>query len=244
MAGMRMLLSGGNAFDAAVATGFAAAVIEPTASYSLATEGGMLYYAASGTMQALSGQGVVPQAATVAAFRPWPHENSHWPRRLGVSFFLPCLGLPMAISSSWRPMARRPWVRCWHQPSIMRSTAFPCTSTLSAYSASHKPWSKPSTLSWRGGAEVFYPGGQVPAVGSLFVQPQLGQTLRLLVGAERAAPGPRRAGSQAARRMFYEGEIAHRIGAFSERVEAAAAGGFAALPGGVRSAHPYHVCWL
>src|ERR1041385_3869361 len=62
MAGMRMLLSRGNAFDAAVAMGFAAAVLEPTASYSLATEGvGMFYHAASGTMQALSGQGVAPQ---------------------------------------------------------------------------------------------------------------------------------------------------------------------------------------
>ena len=67
-------------------------------------------------------------------------------------------------------------------------------------------------------AEVFYPAGQVPAVGSLFVQPQLGQTLRLLVEAERAAPGSRRPALQAARRMFYEGEIAHRIATFSERV--------------------------
>ena len=89
MAGMRMLLSGGNAFDAAVAMGFAAAVIEPTASYSLATEGvGMLYHAASGTMQALSGQGVAPQAATVAGVPgPWSHENSHRSRRPGASFF-------------------------------------------------------------------------------------------------------------------------------------------------------------
>ena len=61
MAGMRMLLNGGNAFDAVVAAGFAAAVVEPIASYSLAAEGVfMLYHAASGDLLSLSGQGVAP----------------------------------------------------------------------------------------------------------------------------------------------------------------------------------------
>ena len=114
-------------------------------------------------------------------------------------------------------MAPRPWVRCWHRPSIMRSMAFPCTSTCTAYSASRKPWSSFNAIP-REGPRCSIPAGQVPAVGSLFVQPQLGQTLRLLVEAERAAPGLRRAGLQAARRMFYKGEIAHRIATFSKHV--------------------------
>ena len=55
-------------------------------------------------------------------------------------------------------------------------------------------------------------------MGSLFVQPQLGQTLRLLVEAEGKTPGSRRDGLRAARTVFYEGEIARRVVAFSERV--------------------------
>ena len=70
MAGMRMLLDGGNAFDAVVAAGFAATVLEPTASYSLATEGTfMLYHAATGELRVLSGQGVAPGRATVDFFK-------------------------------------------------------------------------------------------------------------------------------------------------------------------------------
>ncbi len=70
MAGMRMLLSGGNAFDSVVAAGFAAAVVEPIASYSLASEGVfMTYHAASGELLSLSGQGGAPAEATVDFYR-------------------------------------------------------------------------------------------------------------------------------------------------------------------------------
>ena len=65
-----MLLSGGNAFDAVVAAGFAAAVTEPIASYSLAAEGVfMLYHAESGDLLSLSGQGTAPRLATVDWYR-------------------------------------------------------------------------------------------------------------------------------------------------------------------------------
>ncbi|MCH7745755.1 MAG: gamma-glutamyltransferase, partial [Chloroflexi bacterium] len=70
MAGMRMLLSGGNAFDALVAAGFAAAVVEPIASYSLAAEGVfMLYHAESGDLLSLSGQGTAPGKATIEFYK-------------------------------------------------------------------------------------------------------------------------------------------------------------------------------
>src|SRR5207237_7781130 len=70
MAGMRMLLSGGNAFDAAVAAGFAAAVIEPTASYTLCGECvALIHDARTRETMALSGQGTAAALATVSLFR-------------------------------------------------------------------------------------------------------------------------------------------------------------------------------
>src|SRR5262245_12530920 len=70
MAGMRMLLAGGNAFDAAVAAGFAAAVIEPTASYTLMGECvALVHDARGGRIHSLSGQGTGPALGTIAFFR-------------------------------------------------------------------------------------------------------------------------------------------------------------------------------
>ena len=76
MAGMRMLMAGGNAFDALVAAGFAAAVVEPIASYSLAAEGVfMLYDASSGDLLSLSGQGTAPGNATADFYLSRGHQR-------------------------------------------------------------------------------------------------------------------------------------------------------------------------
>ena len=67
-----------------------------------------------------------------------------------------------------------------------------------------------------GGTAVFYPGGRVPEVGDLFVQPALARTLSRLVEADAGRRGHRTAGIGAARERFYRGDIAAAIGAFSE----------------------------
>ena len=78
MAGMRMLLAGGNAFDAVAAAGFAAAVIEPTASYSLCSECvAMVRDARSGRTVVLSGQGPAPALATIATLAKHDQQRNH-----------------------------------------------------------------------------------------------------------------------------------------------------------------------
>src|SRR4029077_16537386 len=61
---------GGNPFDAALALGFAAAVVEPTSSYTLCGECvAVIHDARSGQTLAVSGQGTAPALATPAFFR-------------------------------------------------------------------------------------------------------------------------------------------------------------------------------
>jgi gamma-glutamyltranspeptidase/glutathione hydrolase len=64
---------------------------------------------------------------------------------------------------------------------------------------------------WEANAAIYLPGGRPPEVGERFVQADLAGTLELMADAERAAPGDRAAGLEAARTAFYEGEIAERI---------------------------------
>jgi gamma-glutamyltranspeptidase/glutathione hydrolase len=218
MAAMRMLLSGGNAFDAAVAAGFAAAVVEPTASYTIAAEGvGMIYHAASGEIRALSGQGVAPQAATVAFFRQCgldkiptgPGAQAH------LSFTVP--GVVDAYLQLLATYGSKTVAEVMEPAIDYAEHGFPM------YEYMYRMLDIPGTrkqfdLYPPGGTAVFYPDGRIPPIGSLFRQPQLGQTLRVLVEAERHAPGARQAGIQAAQRMFYTGDLAHRLVACSQRV--------------------------
>ena len=217
MAGMRVLLGGGNAFDAAVAAGFAAAVVEPTASYSLAAEVvGMFHHAASGEVRAVSGQGVAPRAATVSFFRnrgfdkipTGPGDQAH------MAFTVP--GAVDAFLRLLKAYGTKAVGEVLEPAIDYAEHGFPVYEQMR--DMLENPDARDQLARYPpGGTGVFYPNGSTPPMDGLLKQPQLGRTLRLLAAGGPEGSGTRMAGIEAARAVFYEGEIAERIAAFSER---------------------------
>jgi gamma-glutamyltranspeptidase / glutathione hydrolase len=217
MAGMRMLLGGGNAFDAAVAAGFAAAVVEPTASYTLMGECvALVHDARRGRTLALSGQGTAPALATIGLFAgrgldripTGPGSDAH------LSFTVP--GAVDGYLTLLETLGTKTVAEVLEPAVDYARRGFPM------YEHMHRMLDMPATRAQfaiypPGGDPVFYPGSRVPPVGALFVQPALAGTLERLVAAGTGAPD-RAAGIEAARRRFYAGDIAVAIGAFSERL--------------------------
>src|SRR5690349_17804643 len=217
MAGMRMLLGGGNAFDAAVAAGFAAAVVEPTASYTLMGECvALVHDARRGRTLALSGQGTAPALATIGLFAgrgldripTGPGSDAH------LSFTVP--GAVDGYLTLLETLGTKTVAEVLEPAVDYARRGFPM------YEHMHRMLDMPATRAQfaiypPGGDPVFYPGSRVPPVGALFVQPALAGTLERLVAAGTGAPD-RAAGIEAARRRFYAGDIAAAIGAFSERL--------------------------
>jgi gamma-glutamyltranspeptidase/glutathione hydrolase len=64
---------------------------------------------------------------------------------------------------------------------------------------------------WPTTAQIFLHAGRAPAVGQVLKQPDLANTLKALANAEKSAGNERERGLQAARDLFYRGEIARKI---------------------------------
>ena len=217
MAGMRMLLAGGNAFDALVAAGFAAAVVEPIASYSLAAEGVfMLYDSASGDLLALSGQGTAPGKATADFYRSRGHKRI--PTGPGkdapLSFTLP--GVVDAFISLLDRYGTMELADVIAPAISYAADGIPnyeyMLERLHSRSGQQQFDNFPP-----GGWDVFYQDREVPPAGSLLVQPGLANTLRALSDASIEAQGERSQRMQAARDVFYRGPIAGLIAECSTR---------------------------
>ncbi|HEY7692744.1 MAG TPA: gamma-glutamyltransferase family protein [Gaiellaceae bacterium] len=201
-AGMAVLERGGNAFDAAVATGFTLQVVEP----HLNGPGGDLpvvfWSAERGEPLVLCAQGVAPAAATIDRFRELGHE------------LVPGTGLLAACV----PGAFGGWLRLldefgtWRLEDVL---AFAI-----GYAEQGYPVVPGITMTiertedllrtWEGSAELYLPA---PQPGSLFRNPALAATYRRIVDESRG--GSREQELERARDLFYRGFVADELDRFS-----------------------------
>ena len=208
---MRMMLSGGNAFDALAAGVFAAAVVEPTAAFSLATEGVfMLYDGRSQDLVSLSGQGVAPKQATLDFYLSKGLEAipTGPGNQAPLSFTVP--GVVHATIS----MLER------HGTKSLGEVVAPAIEYADRgipryrYMINHlrsRSISSQFELFPPGGLEILYDRGRQPEEGTLLVQPGLANTLRSLVTAEAACTGGRSERLRAGMQEFYRGRVARLI---------------------------------
>ena len=210
-AGMAALEKGGNAFDAAVATGLVLQVVEP----HLNGPGGEVpvigFDAAGGGVFVLDGQGPAPAAATLDAFGA-----------LGLDL-VPGTGLLPACV----PAAFGTWMLLLERYGRLRlrdvmeyaigyaGNGYPM---LGSASAAVTSVAETFREHWPSSADVYLRDGSAPAPGARFANPDLAAAYgRLLDEAEAAAD--RSAQIEAARRVFYEGFVAAAIAEFLARAE-------------------------
>jgi gamma-glutamyltranspeptidase/glutathione hydrolase len=205
--GMAILERGGNAFDAAVAAGFALQVVEP----HLNGPGGdlpiILYSACTDAVEVICGQGVAPQRATVAAYRD-----------LGLDL-VPGNGLLAAVVpgafDAWLCLLRD------HGTLRLRDVLAPALGfarggypVVPAISATIERVRGLFEAEWPTSAAVYLPGGDVPAPGGLFCNPALADTYERILAEAESAHGGRDAQVEAARRAWYQGFVAEAIDRF------------------------------
>jgi gamma-glutamyltranspeptidase / glutathione hydrolase len=202
VAGQRMLEAGGNAFDAGVAAGIANNVLQPDIAHFGGIAPIILYHAASGRVHTVQGVGPWPRAASIGVFQ----------ERAGGE-------IPHGVLRSVVPAAPSAWLTALGRfgtmtlgevaaPAIaLAEQGFQMHDALASSIRRHRD----GYAAWPSSAAIFLPRGRSPLPGELFIQRDLGTTLRTMVDAERRAAGGREAGIVAAREAFYRGRIGEQM---------------------------------
>jgi gamma-glutamyltranspeptidase/glutathione hydrolase len=205
-AGMRILEKGGNAFDAAVAIGFALQVVEPHLN-GFGGEVPIIFHdAGSGRARVLCGQGVAPAAASIERFAELDLDI------IPGSGFLPAcvpgsFGAWMTLLGDYGTMSVEDVLEsaiCYARDGyVMLPRIAAAIGTVAPLFRSEWPTS----------AELYLRDG-VPAAGSLFTNPDLASTYQRVVRASQDTPGSREQKIEGARKAYYEGFVAEAIDKF------------------------------
>jgi gamma-glutamyltranspeptidase / glutathione hydrolase len=193
--GVEVMKQGGNAVDAAVATGFALAVTFPEAG-NLGGGGYMVIRMANGRVAAIDYREAAPLTATrdmyVGPDGKLTGESVIGPRASGVP------GAVAGMVEAHRKFGVLPLAQVLAPAIRLAADGFVVDSAFfnSLSDAKHR-------IGGFAGKSLFLPNGSPPPIGSRFVQPQLARTIRLI--------------AQGGSGAFYQGSIADSIAAEMKR---------------------------
>jgi gamma-glutamyltranspeptidase / glutathione hydrolase len=202
-AGMSVLERGGNAFDAACATGFVLQVVEPHLNGPGGEVPAVFWAADRGEPLVLCGQGVAPAAATIERFHDLGHELVP-----GTGVLAACV--PGAFGG-WLLLLRD--FGTWRIRDVLEYAigyaehGYPLVERITATIELNRELLE----SWPGSAELYLPA---PPPGELFRNAVLAETYRRVV--EQSKGGSREDEIERARSAFYEGFVAEEIDRFCE----------------------------
>ncbi|MGF1458514.1 MAG: gamma-glutamyltransferase [Leptolyngbyaceae cyanobacterium] len=195
--GLGVLRSGGNAVDAAIATAAAVGVTDP---FSAGIGGGgfmVIYDPDKNAVITLDGREVAPAATTPDLFQD--PENSpgellpFYPNRITSGLAVGVPGTPLNWVTALQRYGTRSLAEVLQPAIILAESGF----TVDATFAAQIEQNQERFAAFTSTRDLYLPGGNVPAVGSLFLNPYLAATYRRL--------------ATAGINDFYRGEIAEAI---------------------------------
>lgn len=208
-AATRILARGGNAIDAGVAAGICINVLLPDLTSFGGVAPTIIYHHASNELKVITGLGRWGREATIDHYLQ--HEGGEIPVGVGRSI------VPGA-ADSWLTALARYGTLSFEE--VVQPAIELCEGGFVVYPSLHRNLAGAAGVlaGWPSSAAIFLPGGAAPEVGDVLYQHDLARTFRRLIAAERAASGRgRAAGVEAARDLFYRGDIAKEIAEFVSR---------------------------
>lgn len=202
-AAFEILEAGGNAIDAGVAAGLAIGVLQTEKVNIGGVAPQIIYTAKDRKVRSIDGLGV-------------------WPAAVTPDYFLKKHGgkIPPGVERCVVPAAPDAWITALANFGTMSfgevasaairfaSEGFPMYPLMADFIGSNTD----NYSRWPSSKKVFLPGGKPPVPGKVFVQADLGRTLKYMADEERRAKRKgRKAGLQAARDAFYKGDIARDV---------------------------------
>ena len=205
-AGMSVLERGGNAFDAAVATGFVLQVVEPHLNGPGGEMPAVFYSAEREEVRVLCGQGVAPAAATIERFHELGHELVP-----GTGVLAACV--PGSFGA-WLLLLQE--LGTWRLADVLEHAIGYAENGYPLVRGVRLTIDRTAELlaTWPGSRDLYLPA---PEVGALFRNPALAATYRRIVDESRG--GTREDEIERARFAFYEGFVAEEIDRFSAAEE-------------------------